>query len=430
MKKIISLLAISLSLSAGAQTLYFPPLSNTAPWDTISPASLGWCADEIDSLYSYLDGQNSKAFIVLKDGRIVLEKYFGTFTADSAWYWASAGKTITSFLTGKAQEEGFLSLSDPTNSHIGAGWTIATAAQENAITIRHQLTMTSGLDDGVPDHHCTIDTCLQYLAPAGSRWAYHNAPYTLLDDVLTSATGSSLNTYTQTKLKNKTGMTGSWIVSGYNNVFISRARSMARFGLLIQNDCIWDNDTLLHDTAYISQMTNTSQPLNESYGYLWWLNGKPSYMVPMLSTPLTGSLSPNAPSDMFSAVGKNGQFVSISKSTGLVVVRMGNAPTDSEVPFLMLDEIWAKLNAVMCTSTNVSEREAEKISVYPNPANDQLHIRSATAIEDASVYDLTGRLILHSLDTQILDVSSLPAGIYVVGVKAGGQRLRTRFVKR
>ncbi|MEZ5069123.1 MAG: hypothetical protein R2847_11860 [Bacteroidia bacterium] len=38
--------------------------------------------------------------------------------------------------------------------------------------------MTSGLDDGVPDNHCTYDSCLVYLADAGTRWAYHNAPYT------------------------------------------------------------------------------------------------------------------------------------------------------------------------------------------------------------------------------------------------------------
>jgi hypothetical protein len=68
--------------------MYYPPLSSTANWDTISPASLGWCINRIDSLYSFLDAQNTKAFIVLKDGKIVLEKYFNNFTLDSTWYWA------------------------------------------------------------------------------------------------------------------------------------------------------------------------------------------------------------------------------------------------------------------------------------------------------------------------------------------------------
>lgn len=140
--------------------------------------------------------------------------------------------------------------------------------------------MTTCLDNGVPDNHCPIDTRLNCLADADTRWAYHNAPYTLLESVLTNATGTSINTYTQTKLKSKTGMTGFWTFVGYDNVFFSKVRSMARFGLLIQNNCIWNTDTLLYDTAYIHQMTNTSQSPNLSCGYLWWLNGKSSYMLP------------------------------------------------------------------------------------------------------------------------------------------------------
>ena len=176
---LILLLFVGVLQFVNAQKLYFPPLSNTANWDTLSPESLGWCSQEIDALYDYLNQQDTKGFIVLKNGKIVLEKYFGTFTKDSLWYWASAGKTITSFLVGKAQEDKFLSIDAPTSSYLGTGWTACTSEQENKITIRHQLTMTTGLNDGVKDNHCTLDTCLTYLAQPGTRWAYHNAPYTL-----------------------------------------------------------------------------------------------------------------------------------------------------------------------------------------------------------------------------------------------------------
>jgi hypothetical protein len=64
---------------------YFPPKTG-GQWDTLSPKTLGWCEDKIQPLYNFLDSNNTKAFIVLKDGKIVLEKYFGTFTKDSAWY--------------------------------------------------------------------------------------------------------------------------------------------------------------------------------------------------------------------------------------------------------------------------------------------------------------------------------------------------------
>ena len=57
MKKILLLTIIglaSLFQVTKAQNLYFPPLSTTANWDTISPASLGWCTNEIYALYGYL----------------------------------------------------------------------------------------------------------------------------------------------------------------------------------------------------------------------------------------------------------------------------------------------------------------------------------------------------------------------------------------
>lgn len=349
MRKFLLLLAF-IPFYVHAQNLYFPPVVGNA-WDTVAPASLGWCTDRIDSLYNYLYQQNSKAFIVLKDGKIVLEKYFGSFTQDSVWYWASAGKTLTSFLIGRAQEQGYLSLNDTASKYLGVGWTNCTRQQEDSITIRHQVTMTTGLDDGVPDNHCTLPSCLQYLAPAGKRWAYHNAPYTLLEKVIEQATAQNVNAYTQTTLRTKTGITGLWITVDYDNVYYSKARSMARFGLLLQNKCVWNNDTLLHDSAYVHDITNTSQQLNYAYGYLCWLNGKGSYMIPSSQFVIPGSYAPSAPADMYAAIGKNGQIISVVPSKGLVMIRMGNDPGEGEVPFLLCENIWQRLNYVMCNST-------------------------------------------------------------------------------
>ena len=87
-----------------AQTPYFPAPVAGSTWETIDPATLGWCPDRIDSLYAYLDANNTKGFMVLKDGRIVLERYFGTFVQDSIWYRASAGKTLTSTVVDRVRK--------------------------------------------------------------------------------------------------------------------------------------------------------------------------------------------------------------------------------------------------------------------------------------------------------------------------------------
>lgn len=413
--------------AVNGQGLYFPPtIGNT--WDTIAPIDLGYCQSRIDSLYQFLENQNTKAFILLKDGKIVLEKYFGTHTASSLWQWASAGKTITSFLVGIAQQEGHLSITDTTSQYLGQGWTSCTPAQEEKITIWHQLTMTSGLDDGVSDPYCTTDTCLIYKADAGTRWAYHNAPYTLLANLIETATGISLNAYATQKLKNPTGMSGLFIKVGFNNVYFSNARSMARFGLLILNRGIWNGNVLLSDTAYFNQMVNTSQQLNKAYGYLWWLNGKSSFMVPSSQIVFPGSLFPNAPADLIVAIGKGGQFLNIVPSQNLVWLRMGDEPNNLLVPSALNKDIWDYINNLDCSSTYRDEQHSfatrNEVLLYPNPSEDEIVLQTNSIIETVQIFNLQGQLLLstHPHATQtVCSINKLPKGLYFVKVFLSNQ---------
>ena len=433
MKKLLLILCLVLFLLPNvikSQPLYYPPTSTTATWETIAPSSLGWCQTRIDNLYTFLEQENTKGFIVLKDGKIVLEQYFGTFTSQSLWYWASAGKTITSFLVGKAQEENLLNINDRTSIYLGEGWTNCTLAQENNITIKNQLTMTSGLDDGVINDDCTDPICLEYTADAGTRWAYHNAPYTLLDDVLQSATTVNLNTYTQLKLKTPTGMTGGWTTIDFNNVYFSNVRSMARFGLLIHGNGAWNGNQLINPN-YFSEMVNTSQNLNKSYGYLWWLNGKPNYMLPTTQLIFPGSYAVNAPSDMIAGLGRDGQIVCISQSSGLVFVRMGEAPSStSSVPTLFCNQIWQKINELDCT-LEINDQELNKIVIGPNPTTNTISISNVESEKySVEIFDMIGNSILKVSNQSTIDISFLASGIYLVNVQQGNQSQTEKLIKR
>ncbi|GIV55124.1 MAG: serine hydrolase [Candidatus Kapaibacterium sp.] len=380
------------------QPLYFPPLAGSS-WETVAPASLGWQTNRIDSLLAFLQQRNTKAFLVLHNGRIAIEHYFGTFTRDSLWYWASAGKSVTAFLVGMAQQDGSLSIHAPTATYLGSKWTSCSADQEQRITIWHQLTMTSGLDDGVANPDCTEPQCLVCRAEPGSRWAYHNAPYTLLSSVLEAATGKSFNTYFAQTLKARTGMTGLWIKSGDNIVLISNARSMARFGLLILNRGIWADDTLLSDTAYVRQMLTPSQSLNPSYGYLWWLNGQRAFMLPRAQYVFPGPLMPHAPPDMVAALGKNGQILNVVPSRGVIVVRMGEAPdTAAEVTTVFNDEMWQYLSGIIGQQTSSVAAElfwpAPNLDCFPNPFDQATTIRLSLPQREhvtLKVFDVLGR---------------------------------------
>lgn len=328
-------------------TTYLPP-NNSTTWETVSPASLNWNEAELTNLYSYLQQKNTKAFIVLKNGRIAAEKYFGTFKQDSVWYWASAGKTMTAFLVGIAQSEGKLNLDYKTSQYLGTGWTALPTLKENNITIRHQLSMTTGLDDGIGDTDCTLPACLQYKADASTRWAYHNAPYTLLEKVVESATGVTYNQYFKEKIRDKIGMNGAWIKTGYNNVYFSTPRSMARFGLLLLNEGKWNNTAILADNDFFKNQVNSSQNFNPSYGYLTWLNGKKSYMLPQLQLSLDGALIPAAPADTYAALGKNDQKIYMVPSQNMVVIRMGESAGNAHLALSSFDnELWGKLRLVM-----------------------------------------------------------------------------------
>ena len=334
-------------------TLYFPPL-NSDEWESRSPSELGWNISDLDGLLTYLEDNNTRAFIVLKDGKIVIEEYFGNnilgtapFDRNTQWYWASAGKTLTATLVGIAQQEGLLNINNTTSTYLGNGWTNLTSDKEDMITVKNQLTMTTGLEYNVSDLDCTLPSCLTYRTDAGQQWFYHNAPYTLLEKVVENASGIDFNDYTNQKVESVIGMNGQWISQAYNNVYWSTARDMARFGLLILNKGKWSNTGVLSDAEYYEQMLNTTQSLNPSYGYLWWLNGKESIIFPGLPNSFDVPLSDNAPIDLFAGMGKNGQFVEVIPSKNLVVIRMGETPDGSLVPITFHNEMWEKINLVI-----------------------------------------------------------------------------------
>ncbi|AQS93502.1 serine hydrolase [Polaribacter sp. BM10] len=322
---------------------YFPD-NNTDNWDAISLNELNWNEAELQPLLNYLDEKNTKGFIILYDGRIVVENYFNNHTASTNWYWASAGKTLTATVAGIANDNNLISLDEKVSTYLNQNWTSIPIDKENLISCENLLNMTSGLDDSLGDS-ISADN-LKYIADANNRWAYHNV-YLKMQDVIASASKTTFKSYFENNLKNKIGMSGSWIKLNNLNIYWSTTRSMARFGLLIQNKGKW-NDTQIVSEDFIRKATSTSQNINKSYGYLWWLNGKTSYQLPQSQFQFSGSLIPNAPNDLFCALGKNDQKIYIIPSKKLVIVRMGASADASNFALSNFDNnLWERINALI-----------------------------------------------------------------------------------
>lgn len=432
MKLTTTLLLLMLAVGLQAQTSYFPTNTN---WDTVSTESLGWCPDSLANLNTYLESKGTKAFIVLDDGKIALEWYYGTFTADSFWYWASAGKTVTATLIGIAQQEGYLDINDTTSQYLGPGWTSCATTDEEKITIRHQLSMTTGLDYNYASLDCTDDTCLVCLNDPGTEWFYHNAPYTLLTEVLENATGKNANLYFQQKIGSKIGASGLFYTTSYNEVFYSTPRDMARFGLMILNKGLWNGTPVLSDTTYYNQMVNTSQSINEAYGYLWWLNGKSTFRLPTVTNTFSGHIIPNAPADMFSGLGKNDQKVYVVPSQNRVIIRMGNDAGGTALALNGFDnELWGKISGLENCPVGISETQPLSIQLYPNPVSDKLMIDwqpAASATYSVKVYNVSGEVVtggpLMKSSPAIIPMPGLPEGIYLVRITGSDG---TQFVQR
>ena len=325
------------------ETVYFPPI-NSDIWETKPVADLGWNTNALQPLLSFLETKNTKSFIILYNGRIVLENYFNGHNNTAAWYWASAGKTLTATVSGIAQQEGSLNINNKVSDYLGTGWTNAPLAKENLITCKNLLSMTSGLDDSLGDD--VAPSNLQYVADAGTRWAYHNV-YVKMQDVVAAASKQTWNSYFNTKLRDKIGMSGLWLQTGGLSVYWSNTRSMARFGLLTYTKGKWENTQIVPE-SYLIEATNTSQNINQAYGYLWWLNGKSSYHLPQSEFQFNGKLIKNAPDDMVAALGKNDQKIYVVPSKKLVIIRMGDAGDGVNFGLSTFDDdLWAKINALI-----------------------------------------------------------------------------------
>ncbi len=413
-----------------AQNLYFPPTIGSN-WVSTAPATLGFCEERVDSLYQFLDATHTKGFLLLKDGKIVLEKYFDAFTQDSFWYWASAGKSLSGFLVGQAQDQGLLSINDATSEYLGDQWTTCPLVKESLITVKNQISMTTGLDDELPPtptvpnpDNCLDPGCLQYKADAGTRWAYHNAPYHLVHEVLENASNKTIQQFTKQQVLDPTGMKGAW----FDHIFYSRPRDMARFGLLTLARGVWNGDTLLHDSQYFYDMTHPSQSINKSYGYLWWLNGQGSLMLPGLQLILTTDLIPSAPDDLIAALGKNDQKIHVVPSKGWVVVRMGNASGASgslggaQVPINFDEALWIKLNALVCNPVAANEVSNlyEAIQVLNNPTTTDWEVIAPQSTDGVKVFSVGGALVgsYEGLGVGVISVPSagLTPGIYFLRV--------------
>jgi hypothetical protein len=163
---------------------------------------------------------------------------------------------------------------------------------------------------------------------------------------------------------------------------------------------------------------------------LWWLNGKSSFKVPGSTLTFPGYLIPNAPADTYLAAGKNGQFLSITPSEGLVWIRMGDSPDDLAVPFLLNEQIWDKINDLVCP-LSTDDLVKDKWLVFPNPVENKLIIQSAENISFTwELYSHTLQFVQQGDQFSQPDFSKYANGLYWIKIQSEKDVIWKKVIKK
>jgi CubicO group peptidase (beta-lactamase class C family) len=298
----------------------------------------------IEDLEKFLDSTQTQAFLVIQDDKILYEGYFNGTHRNSIVTSFSVAKSFDSALIGIAIQEGLIgAVRDPIMDYIPE--LLDRDPRFADITIRDLLLMSSGLryvqalpygDDMRtyihPDLRSQALGETEIVTPPGNNFLYNNYNPLLLGIILERATGMPVAEYLQQRIWRPLGMEfdGSWSVDSVQNGFEkmesginARAIDFAKFGRLYLNQGQWDGAQVIPD-AWVREST-TAEPavrdqsyyvdeygqhiLNAAeggfYKYMWY-----------------GLLRDGEANDFF-ATGNKGQYIYISPSKHLIIVRHG-----------------------------------------------------------------------------------------------------------
>ncbi len=293
-------------------------------WVVATPAEVCIAAESLDKAYDAVADEsryfNALSLLVLRHGKLVFETYVRSAAdRDRRHPIQSATKCITSLATGVAMKHGLPANVD-TAIYAFFPDKFDTVAAKRRITLRHLLTMRSGID--IPNNKFAVDVFtgrdideLAYIlgkplfAEPGAEYVYRDCDPHLVSCVIQHATGQTEEELMRDNVFEPLGITDYYwekTREGYTHGPTSlhlRPRDMARIGQLVLQRGQWQGEQLI-DTAWIDTSTSPrttlppDYPPELGYGYYWWI-------LPALNG--------------FTAEGHGGQFICVIPDKDLVI---------------------------------------------------------------------------------------------------------------
>ncbi len=305
----------------GTNTLY-----DSIP-NEVNMAKLNAAVDQAFDKSLGMDSMMTRAVVVVYKNQLLAEKYANGFSPETEILGWSMTKSITSTLVGMLVEEGILNLEDKT---LFESWT---NDDRRNITLRDMLQMQSGL--AFQEEYAELSDATKMLFMSedasvipriqfsehepGTHWSYSSGTTNLLSKLVMNKIGNKEEylRFPYDSLFNKIGMNSAVLETDESGLYTGSSfcyatpRDWAKFGLLYLNNGNWYGDQVVEE-SWVDFVQDPASNSDGEYGGQFWLN-------------YNHSTYPDAPADLYSCNGFQGQFVFIIPSRDLVIVRMGLA---------------------------------------------------------------------------------------------------------
>ena len=301
-----------------------PPPDDGWPgdWKLVPADQVGLDAGRLErTIQDIGELEGLQGLLIARHGHLVAERYFRNAAGHRLHNLKSASKSVLSALAGLAVEEGVLQLDQPIADVLLEAADLDDQRKQ-AITVRHLLTMTSGLESTSFRNYGSWVASRNWVRAAlarpleaapGTRFSYSTGGTHLLSATLSRAAGRSTHDFAREHLFDPLGIRRSaWardrqgVHMGGNNLSLL-PRDMLKFGQLYLNRGRWRGEQLL-PWQWVDQSTRPGLVgprgrgrIYGGYGYLWWLRG-------------------SRERGAYIASGYGGQYIYVAPAEGLVVV--------------------------------------------------------------------------------------------------------------
>jgi CubicO group peptidase (beta-lactamase class C family) len=274
-----------------------------------------------------------KAVVIVKDGRVVAERYAPGFGIDTPVMSFSVAKSVTNALLGILVRQGKVDMYAPAPI---PEWQKPNDPRAR-ITPDNLLRMESGLDAAENDSGFDPSSQMLYDSsdmgafaagrrlkyPPASRWEYSSANTQLLDRIMSQTVGggpAEFRRFAETELFEPIGMKnvtlefdGAGVFIGSSHVY-APARAFARLGQLFLDNGIAPDGRRILPAGWVAYSRKST--LGSTYGAGFWTNDGPSEAA-------AWRVAHGFPKDGYYASGHLGQRIYIVPSEHLVVARFG-----------------------------------------------------------------------------------------------------------